>query len=766
MTKGNSTEAKNVKHALVIIPLYLCFLASSFWLRAAQQTKELQSPGTDVRIRVNVNAVLVPVVVRDSEGRAVGNLKKEDFQVFEKNKPQVISGFSIEKRVGLLSASKPAGPSPATPSAAVVPQPSISPQRFFVFLFDDLHLATGDLARTQKAATNMLGGMLDDSVMAAVVSMSGTNSGLTHDRAALQEAVMKLRVHELYQHDDHACPNIDYYQADLIQNKNNEQALQLAEVDYVTCAHLQGQPPNMVATVVRSAAAQSLSMGERDVSVTLDTMREFVRKMGKLPGERTLILVSPGFLTFTPEAMAEKSQVLDLAAQSNVIISAMDARGLYTTEMDASERGGSSALDLMTGQHAQNHAETMQLDEDVMAELADGTGGTYFHNSNDFERGFKSLAQVPEYVYLLEFSLNNVKPDGAYHQLKVKVDKDDLKVQARRGYFAPRLEKATALSTAAILPATPQSPAPPQFPASPPATATLPSLVVSAAPAAAPTPAARKSKDAEKAPKNKSLFWYPPDVDAPLRSHGSSPPCPLSKVLEQAGARADDLVSNLQNFTAQEKIEYKTLGNMGLVLEDGAGAFDYTVVFEQRPEGLGVQESRTPERGSRAIPASSQDIGLPELALIFLSNFQDDYEMKCEGAAEWNGQSTWVVHFQQRKDRTSHTASFSAKGVAYPAKLKGRAWIAQDSSGDPGEVVHLETKLMEPVPAANVRYMYLSIDYAPVHFRSQNVKVWLPQAADAYGDFGDHRMIVYHTFTDFLLFSVRTDQVTGKPKDP
>jgi VWFA-related protein len=87
------------------------------------------------------------------------------------------------------------------------------------------------------------------------------------------------------------------------------------------------------------------------------------------------------------------------------------------------------------------YSDTMNLDEDVMAELADGTGGTYFHNSNDLEGGFKSLTQAAEYVYLLEFALEKVKPDGRYHPLKVKVDKDGLKVQARRGYFAPSKDK-------------------------------------------------------------------------------------------------------------------------------------------------------------------------------------------------------------------------------------------------------------------------------------------------------------------------------------
>jgi hypothetical protein len=277
---------------------------------------------------------------------------------------------------------------------------------------------------------------------------------------------------------------------------------------------------------------------------------------------------------------------------------------------------------------------------------------------------------------------------------------------------------------------------------------------------------ARQSKDAEKKLKNRIPRWDPPDVDARPRSVSASPPCLLASVLEQAGARADELVTTLQDFTAQERIEYESVGNMGNHLEGGDGAFDYTVAFEQRREGLAVQESRLPERGSRAFPASTQDAGLPEMALIFLPDFQGDYEMTCEGAAEWDGQPTWVVHFQQRRDKPSHTVSFSGKGsekgAVYPAKLKGRAWIAADS----GEVMHLETSLMEGIEPINVRAWYLSIEYAPVQFRAQNVRVWLPQVVDAYCNFGDHRTIIYHTFTNFLLFSVQTDQVIEKPKNP
>ena len=139
--------------------------------------------------------------------------------------------------------------------------------------------------------------------------------------------------------------------------------------------------------------------------------------------------------------MAEKSQIMDMAAQANVTISALDARGLSTIQQDASQPSVGSTRELVTGYEAQYHRDSMALGEDVMSELADGTGGTYFHNSNNLQGGLASLAAAPECVYLLELSLEKVKEDGTYHRLKVKVDQDGLKLQARRGYFAPKVAK-------------------------------------------------------------------------------------------------------------------------------------------------------------------------------------------------------------------------------------------------------------------------------------------------------------------------------------
>jgi VWFA-related protein len=740
----------------LFVVLYCLAFTPCVYLVAQQTNNSEVSP---FKIEVTVKRVLVPVVVRDAQRRAVGNLRKEDFHVFDKGKPKVISGFAVEKRGLVESDIESTGPVPDDPNATL--QASTPSQRFIVFLFDDMHLGADELGRFQKLGTKILAASLTGADMAAVVSISGENSGLTRDRAKLEEAIINLKSRALYQLQGHQCSDIDYYEADLIVNKRNGTALEAAIQQTLACASLDPRTwHKMAEDMVRSTATNSLMTGDQDVRAMLATLREYVRKMGTLPGQRTLILVSPGFLTLTPEAMTEKARILDLAAQENVTISALDARGLYTTELGAGARGAGSAMAMQTGYEAQSLRASMALNEDVMAELADGSGGTYFHNNNDLEAGFKQLATAPEYVYVLEVSLDNENPDGTYHRLKVKVDRDGLQVQARRGYFSRKPEESKAERQGLEID---------RAEVSEPEKDTLgkkkANLITGAISSPPPNPASSVTpvtKGSDNKLSNRSLNWTPPLVDEPVRSGVSSTPCVLSDILQQASARAGELYTSLQSFSAQERIEYEASDHMGYLRDARTGNFDYVVIFQQTPGGTTVQESRRPKRGSRLLTAFTQDIGLPEMALMFLPELQDDYEMSCEGAAEWSGRRTLVVHFVARKDKPGRTLSFrDSKGKMYPARLKGRAWIAADS----GEVMHMETSLVEQIPGTKVRHWYMSISYAPVEFHAQNVRMLLPQTVDAYCDFEDHRTIVYHTFTDFMLFSVDTRQAAEKPKD-
>jgi VWFA-related protein len=372
----------------------------------------------------------------------VGDLKQEDFQVFDNDKPRPVSGFSREMRGAtpgntggkLESVAQPASPADSTPP---------TPPRFVVFLFDDMHMSVQDMSHVKMAGAKVLAGALASSDMAAVVSTSGkTNSGLTRDRAKLQDAIMSLQTRSFYGADSAECPSIDYYQADLIENKHDYTATQDAIHKVFNCnPGLDAQRDMAVAqNQADSAARRALSLGEQDLQATYAAISEFVRRMANLPGQRTIILVSSGFQPLEQGARTAESRLMDLAAQSNVTISALDARGLYTTEWTASERGPAlSGPSLLA--NSDYHTSAMKMAENGMEELADGTGGTFFHNSNNLDAGFKSLAEAPELVYVLELSLDNVKLDGTYHRLKVKVDREGVELQARRGFFVAKPEK-------------------------------------------------------------------------------------------------------------------------------------------------------------------------------------------------------------------------------------------------------------------------------------------------------------------------------------
>lgn len=424
---------------------FCCLLLTGCMFSVAQEPAGAPQPTTT--FVVNVTRVFVPVVVRDKQGHVVPDLKQEDFQVFNNGKPQPITRFTVEKREPIVAIAEKGKDSPSVSPSSAAPNPaqisSTAPVRFIVFLFDDLHLSSEDLAHAKDASTKMLAGALGDSDMAAVVSISGrTNSGLIRDKTKLEAAISSLEPRSLYKSEGSECPNIGYYQADLIVNKHNNTATAAAIQQVFDCdPGLDKQRDlNVAERLANSAAMRVVTLGQQDVQLTNATIMEIVRRMAKLPGQRTLILVSAGFLSIDQQALTAESQIIDLAAQSDITISSLDPRGLYTTEIGASEHSpslGGQSMQLNTAYRR----SSFENSENAMSSLANGTGGTYFHNSNDLNAGFKSLTEVPEYLYLLEISLNDVKPDGAYHPLKVKVDRADITVEARRGYFMPKPEK-------------------------------------------------------------------------------------------------------------------------------------------------------------------------------------------------------------------------------------------------------------------------------------------------------------------------------------
>jgi len=415
--------------------------ASSGQTPGAATTAEISSRDEATTFKVNVNLVVVRVVVRDSKGQAVGNLHKDDFQLFDNRKPQVITQFSAE-RAGkeIPSTAVPARTSneSGVPAEGVVP-PAV-PERYIAYLFDDVHLNFADLALARKAADRHIAS-LRPTDRAAIYSTSGqTEVDFTDDRAQLHQALLKLQPRPIsHLNDINQCFTVNYYMADLIENQRDPQAIAVATQDAAFCDFSNLPAAQALAAaqpLVESTAMQVLEAEGQESHVALTVLRDAVRRMATMPGQRSLVFVSPGFLT--PQLEFEYGDVIDHAVRSQVTIGTLDARGLYVPPgIDASNSG--SANPLTAGQRQMYEIDQAHASSDILSVLADSTGGAFFQNSNDLDEGFRRVASTPEYSYVLGFSPQNLKLDGSFHSLKVGVKSPPkLQVQARRGYFAPK----------------------------------------------------------------------------------------------------------------------------------------------------------------------------------------------------------------------------------------------------------------------------------------------------------------------------------------
>ena len=432
--------------------------ASACAICAAQQTQptaEVTQRDAPFTFSTGVNLVLVPVVVRDRDGHAIGRLKKEDFQLFDKGKLQEISKFSIEKAeappilpdtsIETDSSGNPQA-KPATPAA----QPIAG--HFIMWLFDDLHLSAGDLGQTREAAKRVLKESFAPGIRAAIYTTSNhTSLDFTDDVDKLIATLDQIRPWPTLPKDLKPCPDLSFYQSDRMINGNDPDALAVTENDLLGCPDAmetstsggppgQGGPdPAKLASLARMDAIKELATGFQDTRNTLLILKGLVRRMSAMPGSRNIVLVSPGFYLID-DHRTDEMDLINSAIRGNVVISSLDARGLYPlTPGDRAEDSpqanptGDSREPLLKREWA---LQTVRADQDILEEMARATGGNYFHDNNDFVGGLKLVAAQPEYIYILGFAPQKLKLDGSYHKLNIVLKNGaGLEMQARRGYF-------------------------------------------------------------------------------------------------------------------------------------------------------------------------------------------------------------------------------------------------------------------------------------------------------------------------------------------
>ncbi len=388
--------------------------------------------------------MVVRVVVRDAQGKPVKGLRKEDFRLFDSGKEQPIVQFEVESAV-----------EPPPPPSVVAHRPgkaraSLSPAlpgRFLALYFDDLNTSDTDMIQVRQAANGYLAANLQPADRVAIFTSGEMLSDFTSDPKQIHEALSRLRVGPRALARLQDCPDLSDYQAqemlktqgrlDLNNPWNTSDAWGLAFQEAAARDCLPSSRPIANMNFLLGRASTVAGQAEILRRSNLRELEQVVKYTAQMPGQRTVILGSPGFELGDDQFQLER--IIDQALRLQVVVSSLDPRGLavLVRQVDPSQQYLPSGGVAVGAMHRLDKNREV-IATDVLAQVAEGTGGEFFHNNNDLRAGFKRLAGSPG-SYILAFAPEDLKPDGKFHQLKVTLAEkvSAYSIQARRGYFAP-----------------------------------------------------------------------------------------------------------------------------------------------------------------------------------------------------------------------------------------------------------------------------------------------------------------------------------------
>ncbi|MGC2403989.1 MAG: VWA domain-containing protein, partial [Acidobacteriaceae bacterium] len=366
---------------------------------------------------VQSDLVLVNVTVRDKNGNFLRNLKAEDFTVLEDNKPQRVTSFDIEdidavatQDVAQAKAlpsmpSQPSNPAASTPSAANAAD-QFKDRRLIVLFFDLSAMEPDEIDRAITSAENYVDKQMAPADMVSIVSLGSSllvNQDFTSDHELLKKQLQAF-------------------------GEGSGQGFEEG-----TTGSTEGTPD----------AGQPFTADDTEYNIfntdrRLEALRSVAEKLSHLQQKKSLIYFSSGMDRTGIENQSELRAATNAAVRSNLAIYTMDLRGLQALvaggeAQNASLRGTSA----YSGQSMINALNSNFTTQETLVTLASDTGGRAFLDSNDFSQVFKGVQQDTSAYYLLGYRSTNTAKDGRYRRIVVKVNVPGVKIDYRRGYYAP-----------------------------------------------------------------------------------------------------------------------------------------------------------------------------------------------------------------------------------------------------------------------------------------------------------------------------------------
>lgn len=376
-----------------------------------QQTQDSASP--QVVIRATTELVLVNVVAHDKKGNLVRDLKKEDFTLLEDGKKQTISSFDFEDVDQLPEATQTVSGSAGTPGTLLHATKKAPPtldardRRLILLFFDFSAMQPEEIDRTVDAAQKFVATKMQPADLVAMVSLA-TNMHVdldfTDDKDKISAALKAYGASEGQGFDNGAT----------------------------------GSSEGMAETG-GSFTEDDTDLNTFTADRKLLALQSLMNALNKLPQKKSVIYFSNGITQNGVDNQSALRAATAAAVKANASIYSLDVRGLQ-----AFPGGGEAQNASLHGQSAYTGASTLNdlnnnaASQDTLATLSADTGGKAFFDSNDFSGVFSQVQKDSSVYYVLGFTSNNPLKDGHYRRLKVIVNRPDLKLDFRSGYYADR----------------------------------------------------------------------------------------------------------------------------------------------------------------------------------------------------------------------------------------------------------------------------------------------------------------------------------------
>jgi VWFA-related protein len=430
----------------ILVPILLCVLVVS---AQSQEKKESTKTTDNDVIKVTANLVSLDVIVKDKKGKALIDLKAEDFTVLEDGVPQKIEFFD-----STLTNGSEAGQT-ANPITSTEPQPRTPtgfPRNIIALVLDGQSTEVANLKHVREGTVKYIRERITDDDSVALFSISGGLQLLqtfTHDKAKLIAAVEKAY--------DSSTVSKTSEARDLTENIRamREQVATGPELNGGTVPGL-GVSNSMAAQalIARHVLEQYIALRStlstqqtRPVLAALAAISEGLRPM---PGKKTLVMFSQGFIA-TETLDWQVQSTIDIANRANVAIYIIDAGGLTGgppssgSLVSGSPLGGiSGGLEMEQRRRAGagesvfdiSRQEGLNRQQDLLYRISEDTGGHFIKNTNDIAGGLARIDAEIRSRYTLAYRSANPNFDGSFRKVKIEVRRPDTNVVARPGYYA------------------------------------------------------------------------------------------------------------------------------------------------------------------------------------------------------------------------------------------------------------------------------------------------------------------------------------------